>query len=203
MARLLADFLLGFGHPVVAEPYVATCNDGYNEIAWKLYDQIVSFCTNLYDHENVKIFATSSSASILQDTRGFLTGRSRGLEMLPLDFEEFLAFRGLKVSLAEGYMLEAHFETFMQMGGLPEYVLTDDVSYLDNLIDSIIYKDIVVRYGVQDVTGIKDFFRLLMERAGKQISLNKVARILGVSPDTIRRYLHYFRQTFLVYAIER
>ncbi len=158
---------------------------------------------NLYDHEKVKIFATSSSAAILQDTRGFLTGRTRVLEILPLDFEEFLAFRGLKVSRAEGYMLEAHFETFMQIGGLPEYVLTDDISYLDNLIDSIIYKDIVARYGVKDVTGIKDFFRLLMERAGKQISLNRVARILGVSPDTIRRYLHYFTKTFLVYTIER
>ena len=158
---------------------------------------------NLYDHENVKIFATSSSASILQDTRGFLTGRARVLEVLPLDFDEFLAFRGLKVSRAEGYMLESHFETFMQMGGIPEYVLTDDVSYLDHLIESVIYKDIVARYGVKDVTSIKEFFRLLMERAGKQISLNKIGRVLGVSPDTTRRYLHYFTQTFLVYTIER
>ncbi|MBC6951004.1 DUF4143 domain-containing protein, partial [candidate division KSB1 bacterium] len=43
----------------------------------------------------------------------------------------------------------------------------------------------------------------LMERAGKQFTINKVARIFGVSPDTVRRYLEYFTQTFLVYTIER
>ncbi len=47
---------------------------------------------NLYDSENVKIYASSSSASILQDTGAFLIGRSRIVEVMPLDFQEFLLF---------------------------------------------------------------------------------------------------------------
>ncbi|MFQ5751762.1 MAG: DUF4143 domain-containing protein, partial [bacterium] len=69
--------------------------------------------------------------------------------------------------------------------------------------ENIIYKDIVVYYGVRDLSGIKDLFRLLMERAGKQISINKIARTIGKSPDTVRRFVDYFVQTFLVYTIER
>ena len=173
----------------------------FDEVAYR--PKIHQELKNLYDSENVKIIASASSASILNDTRGFLTGRARVLEVLPLDFTEFLAFKKLKPRQAEGYLLEKHFEEYMQIGGIPEFVLSGDISYLDSLIESVIHKDIVAYHGVRDVSGVKDFFRLLMERAGKQFTVNKVARILGVSPDTMRRYLNFFVQSFLVYTIER
>ena len=173
----------------------------FDEVAYR--EQAPQELKNLYDHENVKIFASSSSTSILADTRAFLTGRARVLEVLPLNFQEFLAFRKLNVRKSESYLLENYFESYMRTGGIPEYVLSNDVSYLDNLIDDILYKDIVARHGLRDVSGIKDLFRLLMERAGKQISLNRIARTLGLSPDSVRRYVDYFRQTFLIYTIER
>lgn len=158
---------------------------------------------NLYDAENVKIFASSSSTSILRDNQALLTGRCRIQELLPLDFSEFLVFKNLEPTKAEKYLLESYFDQYMQMGGMPEYVLTNDISYLDNLINDIIYKDIIAYYRIRDISGIKDLFRLLMERAGKQISINKIAKIMGNAPDTIRRYIQYFLQTYLIYTIER
>lgn len=158
---------------------------------------------NLYDTENVKIFASSSSTSVLRDTGAMLTGRFRVLEMLPLDFTEYLTFKQLKPPRAEGYLTERYFEEYMETGGMPEYVLTGDIGYLDNLIESVIYKDIVAYYGVRDATSVRNFFRLLMERAGKQFTINKVAKVTGSSPDTIRRYLDYFSQTYLIYLVER
>ena len=166
-------------------------------------DQIHRELKNLYDSENVKIFATSSSASILRDTGAMLTGRSRILEVLPLDFKEYLSFRDLQPLKAESYLTEQYFEEYMNSGGMPEYILTGDISYLDNLVDSVIYKDIMAYYGVRDTTNIRHFFRLLMERAGKQFSINKVSKVMGLSADTIRRYLDYFSQTYLIYPIER
>lgn len=173
----------------------------FDEVAYqpKVHQEL----KNLYDAENLKIFASSSSTSILRDTRGLLTGRARFLEVLPLDFTEFLNFKKLQTRVAERYLMEKHFEEYMRTGGIPEFVLTGDISYLDSLIESVIHKDIVAFHGVRDVTGVKDFFRLLMERAGKPFSISKVAKILGVSPDTMRRYLEYFTETFLVYTIER
>jgi len=169
---------------------------GYRE---KIHQEL----KNLYDTENVKIFASSSSASILRDTGAMLTGRSQVLEVLPLDFFEFLTFKNIEVSRSEFYLLEEYFEEYMRIGGMPEYVLTGDLEYLDNLVDSVIYRDIMAHYGVRDASSLRDFFRLLMERAGKQFSMNKIARIMGLSPDTVRRYADYFAQSFLVYFMER
>jgi predicted AAA+ superfamily ATPase len=42
-----------------------------------------------------------------------------------------------------------------------------------------------------------------MERAGKQASINKLANILKISPDTAKRYLHLFEETYLIYLIPR
>ncbi|MBU2445420.1 MAG: DUF4143 domain-containing protein [Bacteroidetes bacterium] len=46
-------------------------------------------------------------------------------------------------------------------------------------------------------------FLLLMERAGKLFSINKLANILKVSPDTVRRYLEHFQDTYLVHLLPR
>jgi len=158
---------------------------------------------NLFDSENVKIFASSSSSSLLKDKHALLTGRAQVIEILPLNFNEYLLFKKIKIKPSENYLLEKYFEEYMKTGGMPEYVLTEDVSYLDSLIDSIIYKDIAYYQGVQDIKSLKDFFRLLMERAGKQASLNKMAGVIGISVETAKRYFEYFQNTYLVYAIER
>jgi hypothetical protein len=86
---------------------------------------------------------------------------------------------------------------------MPEYVLTRDLSYLQNLIDSIIHKDIIAMHKIKNIQVVKDFYRLLMERSGKQLSLNKIAKILSIGVDTARRYLSYFEDNYLIYTIEK
>jgi predicted AAA+ superfamily ATPase len=158
---------------------------------------------NLYDRTSVKIFAASSNASALRDQKGFLTGREGLVEILPLSFEEFLVFRGIDIKQRDAHLKESYFEEYLQTGGMPEYVLTRDRGYLTALIEDILYKDIVAFHGIKQPEKIKDCFVLLMERAGKQVSLNKMAHILNISPDTARRYLALFEETFLVHLIPR
>lgn len=158
---------------------------------------------NLFDNENVKIFISSSSSSILRDKSSLLTGRTKIIEVTPLDFREYLQFKNISVKNSEQYLFEKYFENYMQQGGMPEFVLYGDFEYLDNLVDSIIYKDIAYYRGVKDTTSLKEFFRLLMERAGKQLSLTKIAKVIGISTETVKRYFEYFQSTYLIYAIER
>jgi predicted AAA+ superfamily ATPase len=91
----------------------------------------------------------------------------------------------------------------MSVGGMPEYVLKMDSNYLKDLVDDIINKDIVAMYGVKDVQILKDFFVLLMERSGKILSINKIGKILKIAPDTSRRYLKMFEDTYLIYVVQR
>ncbi|OCC15394.1 hypothetical protein DBT_1141 [Dissulfuribacter thermophilus] len=157
---------------------------------------------NLYDTFNVKIYA-SSSASVLKDEKAHLTGRERMIEILPLDFHDFLKFKNLSIKKADRHLLESAFLEYMETGGMPEYVLTGDPEYIKQLVDDIIYKDIISRYKIKDETAVRDFFRLLMERAGKQLTLNKISKILGMSVDTARRFLNYFSSTYIIYTVER
>ena len=42
-----------------------------------------------------------------------------------------------------------------------------------------------------------------MERTGKQVSLNKIANILKIAPDTAKRYLGLFEQSYLIHLVPR
>ena len=158
---------------------------------------------NLYDNQNVKIYTSSSSASLLNDKKALLTGRETVIEINPLDFHEFLEFKNIKIKKSEQYLIDPFFEEFLQTGGIPEYVLSNDREYLTTLVDDIIQKDIISFHNIKTPNIIKDFFILLMERSGKQLSINKVANILNISPDTAKRYLALFAETYLIYLVPR
>lgn len=158
---------------------------------------------NLYDLGAVKIYASASSASLLKDSQAYLTGRQRLVEVMPLSFDEYLQFKNIVIKKSDFHLIEGYFEEYMKDGGMPEYVLTGDISYLSNLIDNIIYKDIIAHHKIKDEQIVKDFFKLLMERSGKQLSLNKMANILGIGVDTARRFQSYFEETYLIYTVEK
>jgi predicted AAA+ superfamily ATPase len=101
------------------------------------------------------------------------------------------------------HLEERYFEEYLQSGGLPGYVLKPERQYLQTVVDDIISKDIIAFHNIKNKQVIKEFFLLLMERAGKQVSINKVSKILKISPDTAKRYLGYFEETYLVYTIQR
>ena len=151
---------------------------------------------NLYDKGNIKCIVSSSSSSLLKDDSAFLTGRKRIIEINPLNFKEYLLFKNITIAPADAGLLESYFLEYMKTGGIPEYVLHGDREYLVNLIDDIITKDIIARHKIRQPQIIKEFFTLLMERAGKQMSINKIANILKISADTAKRYLSLFEETY-------
>ena len=157
---------------------------------------------NLYDLGNYKIYASASSAKVLKDNKAFLTGRARYVEVEPLDFHEFLVFKGKDEKKAETHILRNLFEQYMRFGGMPEYVLTQDPTYLSLLLEMIVAKDIVAEHNIKSSQLVYDLFRLLCERVGKQVSYNKISKILGVDNETVSRYISYFLDTYLFDIIE-
>jgi uncharacterized protein len=157
----------------------------------------------LFDRQNTKIFASSSSSIKLRDKKAFLTGRSYSIEINPLDFDEFLYFKNIKIPLKDIKLTEPYFHDFLQSGGIPYYVLKEEREFLLGLVDDIIYKDIISEHGIKNPQIIKDYFLLLMERSGKQLSINKIANILKISVDSSKKYLSYFNDTFLIHLLSR
>ena len=158
---------------------------------------------NLYDSHNVKIYLSSSSASVMKNRKPYLTGRSKTLEIQSLSFEEYLDFKNIKIKKRDKHLTTTYFEEYLLNGGIPEFVITGDSNYLRELVDDIIYKDIAAHHNIRDLKLLKEFFLLLMERSGKVFSINKLANILKISPDTARRYLELFSESYLIHLLPR
>ena len=150
----------------------------------------------------VYIIASGSSSSVIKQRSAAMTGRYRKIHVKPLSFEEFLIFKGRKFDPYQPQLMEAYADEYLITGGMPQYVLTCDAEVLTDLVEDVIYKDIAGNYGVKDPRLLKDLFLLLMERVGKPTTYSKLARVLEVSVDTIRRYIGYFEESYMIDMVE-
>jgi len=173
----------------------------FDEIAHK--EKFHQQLKNLYDRQNVKIYASSSSSSILKDKKAYLTGREFILEVLPLDFHEYLEFKKISVKKRDQQLLETYFKEFLQTGGIPEYVLYRQREYLQNLVDDIIYKDIIAYHNIRNHKVVKDLFKILMGNVGGPVSVYKISNTLKTSSETISRYLQLLEEAYLIYLVPR
>ncbi len=139
----------------------------------------------------------------MKDKKAYLTGREFVLEILPLDFNEYLQFKNINVRMRDQKLLKTYFEDYLQSGGIPEYVLNNQREYLQGLVDYIIYKDIIAYQKIKNHRVIKDMFKILMSNVGNQVSVYKISKTLKVSTETISRYLQYFEETYLIYLLPR
>jgi len=185
-------------HKVKAEEKVYLFLD---EVTYK--DKWQQQLKNMYDRENVKIIAGSSSSSVFVDENAYLTGRSRVIEVKPLDFDEWLDFKEIKLKPVDLELLKAYFDDYLQEGGMPEYIINRDRVYIQNLVDQLLYKDIIAKHSIKMKSLIQDLFLLLMERSGKQLSINNIGNILKINPSNAKRYLEYFEDTFLIAMIKK
>jgi len=158
---------------------------------------------SIYDNENIKVICSSSIATLLRDKKAKLTGRTKTIEVMPLDFNEFLLFKGVKISKSDNSKVEGYFRDYLRIGGMPNYVLTEDRNYLNELIENIIYKDIIAYHNITAEKTIKELFVLLCQRVGKPLSYNKIADILKISVDSAKRYVGYFEKAYLFYIVDR
>ena len=158
---------------------------------------------SFYDSDNIKIICSSSIATLMRDKKAFLTGRTRTIEVMPLNFQEFLSFKNVVIKKSDRAVLESYFKDYLRIGGIPYYVLSEDRSYLNELIESIIYKDIIAYHKITNEKVIKELFSLLCHKVGNNISYNKISKILNLSIDSVKRYIGYFEKAYLFYTIDR
>ncbi len=146
----------------------------------------------LYETKNIKFILSGSAISLISRQKTFLTGRYLKYIVHPLDWQEFQIFSQNRDIL-----------NYLQIGGYPEYVINHDPQYLLDLVDNIVYKDIVEVYKIRQPKIIKDILLILSRAVGYKISLNKIAKTLKVSIETIKDYLQFLAEVYLVYEVPK
>lgn len=158
---------------------------------------------SLVDLENVKIFLSGSASTEIFQKTPFLTGRYEKIKIDPLSFQEFLQFKNVSISPTEEYKYGQYVDDYLKIGGYPEYILQEDSSYFTDLLEAIIFKDIVYMHGIKSPDIVRDLLLLLSDRNGHQTSFTKLGRVLGMTVDTAKEYVNFLKQTFIVEEIER
>jgi predicted AAA+ superfamily ATPase len=161
-------------------------------------------------NEKIKFIITGSNASLLSKELGTkLTGRHIQIELFPYSFREFLSYKKVKhtknsfLITNERALLKKEFNSYMQFGGIPEYVNYQLPHILTTLYENILYKDIIVRYEIHAVRAFRELAIYLMSNIGTLISYTKLKNALNLgSINTVKNYVHYLENSYLFLTID-
>jgi len=153
----------------------------------------------LVDHvPGLSIVATGSSSFDLARTTGEpLTGRKYTLLLLPLAQLELNA-------VESPHETSAALELRLIYGSYPEVVLLDANAererYLKELIAAYLFKDILQLEDVRRADKLNRLLQLLAFQIGKEVSVSEIGTQLGMSKNTVERYLDLLEKVFVIYA---
>lgn len=163
------------------------------------------FVSRLYG-QGCKVFVTGSNAKLLSRELGtFLTGRHVTMELYPFSFSEFLRLENLAIEPSAFYTTEGKallltkMQQYLKNGGFPQYIQSESDNYLFSLYNDIIYKDVVVRNRINNEKQLKEMMYFLASNATHRFTYNSVAKTIHIkSPDTIKAYIGFVEDTYLV-----
>ncbi len=166
-----------------------------------------------YELKTAKIFITGSNASLLSREIGStLSGRYLDVNVFPLDFKEFLAFNGLTIHNRLEYLnhrlkINRLFGDYLRYGGFPRVALIGDPELkkaeLKSYFDSIILRDIVARYRLDNVEALMRLSVYLLSNISHLVSLNAMVNHFHLSYDLINRYMEYLENAYLVLRVPK
>ncbi len=160
--------------------------------------------------ENAKFIITGSSSKIFKgEMARVLTGRTINFFLLPLSFKNFLEFKGYKIKKYESYSsLGMLLNEYLEYGGFPLIVLTEKEknTYLKELFDDIVIKDIIIKYKLRELD-IRKLAVLLCSNFSSLVSVKRLRNLMQniaktkISPTSVNKYLYYFEDSFLFFFL--
>jgi uncharacterized protein len=173
-------------------------------------DRFETFVRRLQD-EGKKIVITGSNASLLSREFGTrLTGRYKLFEIFPFSFAEFLCFKKISVRTDSLYIpkervtLITSFATYIEQGGMPEYLIHHDPEYIKTLYDNILYRDIIARYSIRRQRLIRELVGILISNVSLPFTYNSLKKTLGLTNAiTVKEYITYLHSTYLFFELLR
>lgn len=149
--------------------------------------------------DGIKIIATGSSVFDLSNKLGEpLVGRKNTIYLFPFSQMEFSKQENYKETTSK-------LEERLIFGGYPELEQykdwNDKMIYLKEIVNAYLLKDILVFDGIKHSNKILDLLKLIAFQVGQEVSLEELARQLGISKNTVESYLDLLSKVFVIYKV--
>lgn len=177
----------------------------------QIFENWEVFVKAKYENSNIKFIITGSNSSLLTSNYATtLTGRVLKLQVHSFSFLEFLRFKKIPCStkieqIAHKIDIARAKDEYLKWGGYYNVIATDDElikkEILKNIAEDIILKDIVPRYKIKNSGAIKDLFYYVVSNATTLLNYATLAKKINIDAKSIKEYIEYFEDNFLVYTI--
>ena len=167
----------------------------------QLMDEFEDVLNGFLHIKNLDIFVTGSNSKFLSsDVVTKFRGRGDEIRIYPLNFAEYF-------SILNGNFNEA-WKEYYTYGGMPLVLglksFEEKSSYLQNLFKETYLKDIIERNGVKNTDEFEEIINLLASNIGGLINVQKISNTfnsvkhINISAPTIKQYLDYLQESFIV-----
>lgn len=151
--------------------------------------------------KNVDVYVTGSNAKFLSsDIITEFRGRGDQIYLSPLSFKEYYDY--CKLDFEEAW------NEYSMYGGMPYLLMCktneQKIKYLDNLFKETYIKDIINRHDIKNTEVLEDVLNIISSSVGSLTNPNKLSnsfksmKNLVVAPNTIKQYLDYCVDSFLI-----
>lgn len=175
------------------------------------------FVRRVMDSEKVQIVVSGSSARMLsREVHTSLRGRGMETIIRPFSFREFLRYRGeepktepARWTSSTRSRIEKRFGEFLREGGFPETQALSPslrVDLLQGYVDTVLFRDVVERYGVSQVAALRWLIRQCLRNPAGALSVHRLhldlkAQGLGMAKDAVHALFGYLQDAFLIDAV--
>lgn len=149
--------------------------------------------------DGIKIIATGSSVFDLSNKLGEpLVGRKNTIHLFPFAQMEFATQENYKqtTSKLEERLL---FGSYPELEQYPDW--NDKINYIKEIINAYLLKDILIFDGIKQSDKVLDLLKLIAFQVGQEVSLQELARQLGISKNTVENYLDLLSKVFVIYKV--
>ena len=172
----------------------------------QLMDEFEDVLLGFLHIPNLDVYVTGSNSKFLSsDIITEFRGRGDQVRVHPLSFAEYHA--------AMGQDWDDDWDDYMTYGGMPyAATLVDDrekAAYLQGLFEEVYLRDVIDRHNVRNVGELGELVDVIASATGSLTNPDKLEKtfksVKGVtlSAPTIRKYLGYFEDAFLIGEAKR
>ncbi len=141
------------------------------------------------------IVSGSASFDLAQKIGEPLTGRKKTMALFPISAREIIEQKDVNYyqSIRDWHLI---------FGGYPELfsiaTQKDQQDYMDELVDSYLFRDILELERVKSAKKLRDLLVLLAFQIGHEVSLTELGNSLDLHKDTVYRYLDLLEKAFVI-----